>query len=145
MPGNQISMADLGLTHVALPVTNLDKTIEFYHKYARMDVVHRRSDPTGEEVAWLTDHTRPFVIVLLQEPKVEHQLLPPAHLGVACASREEVDRLCQQAQQENCLNQGPADAGEPIGYWAYLNDPDGHILEITYGQKVAFTVEQANA
>ncbi|WP_218079567.1 VOC family protein [Anthocerotibacter panamensis] len=134
-------MSDLGLTHVALPVTNLDASIAFYAKYARMQVVHHRHDPsTGIRVAWVTDQTRPFVIVLIEQPQVEHPLLPSAHLGVACISRAEVDRLCALAQDEGRLCNGPADAGPPVGYWAYLADPDGHTLELTFGQEVAFTV-----
>jgi catechol 2,3-dioxygenase-like lactoylglutathione lyase family enzyme len=136
-------VSDLGFTHVALPVTDMDANIEFYGRYARMSVVHRRREEDGLEVAWLSDGTRPFVIVLLQKPSVEHRLLPPAHLGVACESRAEVDRLAEMARSEGCLNDGPADAGPPIGYWAFLASPDGHILELSYGQQVAFTVEQA--
>ena len=87
-------MVDLGLTHVALPVSHLNDSITFYTTYARMQVVHRRTVPaTGFEVAWLSDKTRPFVIVLSERSQVDHPLVPPAHLGVACESREEVDRL----------------------------------------------------
>jgi catechol 2,3-dioxygenase-like lactoylglutathione lyase family enzyme len=58
-------MVDRGLTHVALPVSNLNESIAFYATYARMQVVHRRTVPTtGFEVAWMSDTTRPFVIVL---------------------------------------------------------------------------------
>lgn len=136
-------MSDIGFTHVALPVTNLDATIDFYRKYARMEVVHRRQEEDGMEVAWITDQTRPFVIVLLEKETVESPLSPPTHLGVACETREEVDRRCNQARAEGCLSNGPEDAGEPIGYWAFLTSPDGHILELSYGQEVTFTVEQA--
>ena len=55
---------DVGLTHVALPVEHWNETIEFYAEFARMEVVHERGEP-GERVAWISDHTRPFVIVLL--------------------------------------------------------------------------------
>lgn len=136
-------MSDLGFTHVALPVTDLDANLAFYERYARMKVVHRRQEEDGLEVAWITDETRPFVIVLLQKPAVEHHLWSPAHLGVACESREEVDRLCTLARTEGCLTNGPADAGPPIGYWAFLTSPDRHILELSHGQEVTFTVEQA--
>lgn len=136
-------MSDIGFTHVALPVTNLDASLAFYKKYARMDAVHRRTEEDGKAVAWITDHTRPFVIVLLEKDAIEHKLLPPAHLGVACESREEVDRRCAEARAEGCLSEPPSDAGEPIGYWAFVTDPDGHILELTYGQKVTFTVEHS--
>ncbi|MGA7935389.1 MAG: VOC family protein [Kovacikia sp.] len=134
-------MADLGLTHIALPVTDLDASIAFYRKYARMSVIHHRVDHPGQAVAWITDHTRPFIIVLIQQPTVEHPLLSPAHLGFACETREEVDHLCAQAKAEGQLKDGPTDSGPPVGYWAFLKDPNGHILELSYGQEVAFTVE----
>jgi catechol 2,3-dioxygenase-like lactoylglutathione lyase family enzyme len=130
-------MYDRGLTHIALPVKRLDTSIAFYAKYARMQVVHRR---TG--VVWLSDKTRPFVIVLAERPEVEHAL-SFGHLGVGCASREEVDRLCDLARGEGRLIKGPVDAGPPIGYWAFIRDPDDHTLEVSFGQEVGLTVEQA--
>ncbi|AGY59844.1 VOC family protein [Gloeobacter kilaueensis] len=137
-------MSDKGLTHVALAVSNLDASIAFYGRYAQMQVVHRRKDPVnGTPVAWITDQTRPFVIVLIEQPPVKHPLLPPSHLGVACGSREEVRHLCDQAREEGCLKAGPDDYGPPVGYWAFLSDPDGHILELSHGQEVAYTVEQS--
>lgn len=136
-------MVDVGLTHIALPVRDLDASIAFYAKYAQMQVVHRRIDPTTHSsVAWLSDRTRPFVIVLLQQPTVEHPLLPFGHLGVGCATREAVDQLCAQARHEGCLLRGPEDAGYPVGYWAFIADPNGHTLELACGQEVALKVEQ---
>ena len=88
-------MSDLGLTHVALPVTDPDASVAFYERYATMKVVHRRRDPaTGTSVVWLSDLTRPFVIVLVEAERVEGGLGGFAHLGVACESRAEVDRRC---------------------------------------------------
>ncbi len=135
-------MSDLGLTHVALPVSNLDASIAFYSKYARMQVVHQRTDSsTGARVAWISDRTRPFVIVLIEVPTVEHRLLPLAHLGVGCASRGEVERICAEAGSEGRLLSGPTDSGYPIGYWAFIRDPDGHTLELSFGQEVGLAVE----
>jgi catechol 2,3-dioxygenase-like lactoylglutathione lyase family enzyme len=37
-------MSDLGLTHVALSVRNLNESIAFYTTYAAMKVVHQRVD-----------------------------------------------------------------------------------------------------
>lgn len=106
-----------------------------------MEVVHRRSDPTtGSDVAWISDRTRPFVIVLIQLPKVDLPLAPLSHLGVGCASREEVDRLCAAARAEGVLRAGPVDSPAPVGYWAFLSDPDGHTLELSYGQEVGLAV-----
>ncbi len=131
-------MTDVGLTHVALEVTSLDASIEFYAVYARMSVVHRR-----EGVVWLSDGTRAFVIVLIESERVRGPLRPFAHLGVACESHAEVDRLCEIARGDQLLLGGPTESGRPVGYWAFLRDPDGHTLEISFGQEVGTTVEEA--
>ncbi|ACC84384.1 VOC family protein [Nostoc punctiforme] len=137
-------MSDLGFTHIALAVTNIDASISFYAKYAQMKVVHRRTDQTTHvDVAWISDLTRPFVIVLIKAAKVEGSLSPQSHLGVAYQNCEAIDCLCNEARAEEILLDGPNDWGFPVGYWAYIRDPDGHTLEISYGQEISFTVEQA--
>ena len=138
-------MADVGFTHVALPVTDLDASIAFYGQYTRLRVVHRRAQATapGREVAWLSDATRPFVLVLVGAPAVERPLGPFAHLGIACASRDEIEQLCALAKSAGCLRGEPRDTGGPAGFLAILDDPDGHTLELSYGQDVGFAVEQA--
>jgi catechol 2,3-dioxygenase-like lactoylglutathione lyase family enzyme len=109
-----------------------------------MQVVHQRIDAeTGEAVAWLCDRTRPFVIVLIQTSTVASVLSPLAHLGVGCQSREIMDSLCEKARQEGVLLQDPKDSGYPVGYWAFLRDPDGHTLELSYGQEIGLTVEKS--
>jgi catechol 2,3-dioxygenase-like lactoylglutathione lyase family enzyme len=129
---------DVGLTHVALPVSDLDNSIAFYAQYAKMEVVHRRT-----EVVWLSDKTRPFVLVLILSADVPFPLVPFAHLGVACHSRDEVDRLTDTAREDQCLIAGPMDYGPPVGYWAFVRDPDGHTLELSFGQEVGATVAEA--
>ncbi|MCH2172242.1 VOC family protein [Myxococcota bacterium] len=131
-------MVDVGFTHVALTVTDLDRSIDFYARYAELKVVHRRP-----EVVWLSDALRPFVIVLAKQSNVEHPLKPFAHLGVACATREEVDRRAEMAKNDDCLIGGPMDSGPPVGYWAFLSDPDGHTLELSFGQDVGEAVKEA--
>ena len=128
-------MSDVGLTHVALPVTSLERSIAFYVAYAAMQVVHQR-----EGTVWLSDRTRPFVIVLIEAPSVDAPLLPIAHLGVGCPTRDDIDRLCEKARSEGVLIEGPTDYGPPVGYWAFFRDPDGHTLELSHGQDVALTL-----
>ncbi|OYQ62078.1 bleomycin resistance protein [Pseudanabaena sp. SR411] len=136
-------MIDIGLTHIALPVANIENSIKFYATYAEMQIVHRRIDQeSGAEVVWLSDRTRPFVIVLIQTKSVQPVLLPFAHLGVGCRSRESMDALCAIARQEGVLIQEPKDSGYPIGYWTFLRDPDGHTLELSYGQEIGLIAKQ---
>ena len=131
-------MTDIGLTHVALPATDLDASIAFYATYANLRVVQRRPG-----VVWLGDGMHPFVIVLIELEKVEHPLRPLGHVGVACESREEVNRLCEKARAEGILVDGPEDYGPPVGYWGFVRDPDGHTLEVSHGQDVQLTVAAA--
>ncbi len=134
--------ADVGFSHVALAVSDPERSIDFYARYAGMQVVHRRTEPSRETVVWLSDLTRPFVIVLI-ETAVSHRLGGYAHLGVGCAARADVDRLCALAESEGRTVSGPYDSGPPVGYWAIIADPDGHNLELSYGQEVGLTVEHA--
>jgi lactoylglutathione lyase len=138
-----IAMPDLGLTHVALTAHDLDASIAFYEKYARMAVVHRRARE-GVRSVWLTDHTRPFVIVLVEAAdQQDHPLGPFGHLGVACASREEIDRLYAEACREGRPTRAPVDAGYPVGYTTRIADPDGHSLELSFGQELGLAVQAA--
>jgi len=134
-------MADLGLTHVALTSTDLAASIDFYERYAAMTVVHRRHDAeTHRNVVWMSDGRRVFVIVLLETERKTAELTGLAHLGVACRSRDEVDRLCELARREAREHIGPMDYGYPVGYWAVIVDPDGHNLEVSYGQEVGLVL-----
>jgi catechol 2,3-dioxygenase-like lactoylglutathione lyase family enzyme len=144
---------DQGITHIALPVSDLSVSLDFYARFARMQVVHQRSDAdSGTSVAWISDLTRPFVIVLIEVPALSDT--PGAasserlggmycHIGLGVESRAEVDELCARARTESRDVVGPLDSGPPVGYWAYIVDPDGHNLEISFGQEVGLTVEQA--
>ena len=129
-------MSDIGLTHVALPVRSIDASVAFYAKYANMHAVHRRRG-----VVWISDQTRPFALVLIETSSAISPLLPIAHLGVGVASHDEVDRLCRLARASQCLIREAEDSGPPVGYWALIRDPDGHTLEIAYGQELGRTVE----
>ena len=132
---------DNGLTHVALGVEDLDRSIAFYRTFADMDVVHERLDQeTGHRVAWISDLTRPFVIVLMQNDGPAAPLGGFNHLGIGVESRAEVDRRVAEAQAAGHPVLGPLDYGPPVGYWAIVVDPDGHNLELAHGQEVGLTV-----
>jgi len=136
-------MTDLGLTHVAFSVRDLDASVAFYRKYGGMEVVHERAGD-GIRVAWVSDRTRPFAIVLIEAAdRHDTPLGPSGHLGVACPDRATVDRLCAAAEAEGRLRKPPTDSGPPVGYWAFLADPDGNTLELSHGQEVGLTVERA--
>ncbi|MBC5810964.1 MAG: VOC family protein [Candidatus Eremiobacteraeota bacterium] len=129
-------MSDVGWTHVALYAHDIDAIVDFYARYARMSVVHSRRTADGGRVVTLSDRTRPFMLVLMQSRRkqIRNSLGPSAHLGVALPSRDIVDERCELARGEKRLRAGPTDSGPPAGYWALIADPDGHMLQISFGQ-----------
>lgn len=85
---------DVGFTHVAFTVRCLASSIDFYTRYTAMTVIHQREPglPSARKVAWLSDRTRPFALVLVQsDDPADTPLGPFGHLGVACATQAEID------------------------------------------------------
>lgn len=135
---------DRGLSHIALTVRDVARSIAFYRDFADFEVVHQRGTP-GRRVVWLSDLRRPFALVLVESASDDVRLGGVAHLGIACESREQVDRLCGSARTAGWLRREPEDGGAPVGYWALLQDPDGHNVELSFGQDVAAEVRRAKS
>jgi predicted lactoylglutathione lyase len=122
----------------------MNASLDFYREFAGMHVVHRRRRHQTE-VVWISDQRRPFVVVLMEATTIEGRLSGTAHLGIGCESRERVDELCRAAARQGCLSLGPQDAGPPVGYSALLQDPDGHNLELSFGQEIGVAIESATS
>lgn len=141
------------LTHIALPVRNLERQIEFYARYTTMKVVSRRTDPeTNLSTAWLANERdiRPdggarFVVVLIEgslprdvvgDDMVEEYtfLTSISHLGMSLDTREDVDRVAAMAKVDGTLVLGPMYRNEIVGYICLLRDPDGNNVEFSVDQ-----------
>ena len=125
-------------THVALLVSDVDKTADFYIKYCGLKVVERRLDPkTGFRVIWLGQNLN-FVIVAFEGEKkpVQSVVKPLSHLGFSLSSKEAVNQISEIAKEEDLLNYGPAYIDEVVGYICEILDPDGNSLEFSFGQKL---------
>ncbi len=126
------------LTHVALGVRDLDRTIAFYRRHVALHVVHERVDG-GMRVVWLAERPTDvdFVIVLMPVPAGPRP--GPGtlkHLGFAVGSRAEVDAAARAARAEGILRIEPTDAGPIVGYFCIVEDPDGNQVEFSYGQPI---------
>ena len=133
-----MAISDKGLTHVALECCSLKRSLDFYARFGNFQVVHSR-----DGIAWISDHTRAFAIVLAEVDEV-HPLGPFPHLGFACGDRTEFDRLLQLAREEGRLRSGPEETGGPAGTYAFIDDPDGNTFEISIAQSVEVAVLSAN-
>lgn len=135
-------------THIALPVGDLDKSIEFYTKLTPLVVVERFQDADGES-AWLSNDKQvetPFVLVLVSFNKDKGGQLgllkPFAHLGVEVPERQDVDDIAAKAKELGCLHWEPQYVNEVVGYVCALTDPDGNVIEISHDQRVFSTVRK---
>lgn len=125
------------LTHVALHVADLDASIAFYTEFCGLGIVHDRLNDEGGRVVWLAEpgNERTFIFVLIgggrprPQPKGDYR-----HLGFACASREEVDRIAARARESGRLAWPPREEPFPVGYYCGVADPDGSMVEFSYGQ-----------
>lgn len=137
---------DIGLTHLALVVRDLESSRRFYETFAGLTLVHQRTAGASlKAVAWMADPHSKFAVVLVESTELADTPLGPfGHLGLACASKADVDRMAALADTQGILRSPPTDSGHPVGYWTYISDPDGNTLELSYGQQIQFTVAAPN-
>jgi catechol 2,3-dioxygenase-like lactoylglutathione lyase family enzyme len=122
-----------------------DKSIAFYRRYAGMEVIHQREPgiPDARKVAWLSDRTRPFALVLVQADTVTDTPLGHfGHLGVACATREEIDRKTEMAMRTAYYEKRRKTWATPSVYYVFCR-PDGNTLELSFGQRVGLEAIRA--
>tara|TARA_A100001037_G_scaffold141785_1_gene128566 strand:+ start:180 stop:572 length:393 start_codon:yes stop_codon:yes gene_type:complete len=127
-----------GLTHLALPCNDLDATIKWYEKYTPLRKTHHRQDSEGA-VAWLSPQESGIVLVFIQKNDTSEPipvLSPLAHLGIAVDSTEEVDQIAARGESDGCLAWEPRQESDPVGYICALSDPDGNLVEFSYGQEI---------
>ncbi|MDQ6727793.1 MAG: VOC family protein [Actinomycetota bacterium] len=116
-------------------MTDLDKSIAFYEKWAGMKLEGQLNDPMGVRGARLAQKAGGFVLSLLAGP-MPMPMPGVMHLGFDCASKADVDKVATDAKAAGILTFGPVDSGTELGYQAYITDPDGNNLEFSFGQKV---------
>lgn len=125
------------LTHVALHVSDLDKSIDFYTTYCELHISHDRSDVHGGRVVWMSEAGREheFIFVMISGgPKRPVLDADFAHLGFALGSRDAIDRIAERGRAGGCLAWEPRQEAYLVGYYCGLSDPDGQVVEFSYGQ-----------
>jgi catechol 2,3-dioxygenase-like lactoylglutathione lyase family enzyme len=124
------------LTHLALHVRDLEACIAFYSTYCSMRVVHERL-AAGQRVVWMAEPGREtsFIFVLMSGGMGHTQAATDySHLGFALDSRAAVDAVADRARTAGDLVWEPRQEPYPVGYYCGLRDPDGHMIEFSYGQ-----------
>lgn len=124
------------LTHFALAVRDLKASIAFYEIYCGMRIVHDRQR-NDDRVVWLAEEGREQELILVLMEGVPR---PPqgeknySHFGFALGSRGEVDAIAQRAEAAGILAWPAVQEDYPVGYYCGVADPDGNVVEFSYGQ-----------
>ena len=123
-------------THITFAVSDFERSIAFYRDLCGLDIVRDRRLEGGTTV-WLgpatpSDRLPQYAFVIVEGP-VKNRL---DHLAFQCDSRAEVDQKAEQGRQLGLLAQDQQDDGGSVAYHCKLRDPDGHLVEFTYGQPI---------
>ena len=124
------------LTHLAIHARDLTACVSFYQRFCAMAVCHEREVP-GSRVVWLAEpgREREFIIVLIDGGRDREQAEDDfGHFGFAVDSREAVDELAALAEADGLLVWLPREEPYPVGYYCGVRDPNGNIVEFSYGQ-----------
>jgi len=121
-------------THVTINVSDLTRSVEFYTSLCGLSIVRDRR-LEGRHNVWLGPRPKAgedpaFVLVMVQD-KVTTRL---DHFGFQCESRAEVEQIAEIGRAQDALVEPPTDVGGVVGYFTMIRDPDGHLIEFTYGQ-----------
>lgn len=121
-------------THITITVSSMERSVEFYRSMCGLEIVRDRRREGGGTV-WLgyrpEANEDPSFVLVLMEGEVTDRL---DHFGFQCDSRGQVDSIADQARARSILVHAPQDSGGSVGYWTIISDPDGHMVEFTFGQ-----------
>ena len=135
------------MTHIALHVRDLEASRAFYEEYCGVRAYNKGGMP-GRRTLWLAEPGLEdrFVYVLFDGSKVEPQAQGDfSHVGLSVETREDVDAIAALGKERGILAYGPLEQPYPVGYLCMLRDPDGRLVEFSYGQPLNGFGEDGNA
>jgi len=122
------------LTHFALHVRDLPACVAFYRRFCGLRMVRERD---GGAVVWLAEagrESRLVLVLLAGGPGHDQRADDYSHLGFALASRDAVDAIAAEAEAAGLLIWPAREEPYPVGYYCGVRDPDGRMVEFSYGQ-----------
>ena len=131
-------------THLAMHVRDLEACVDFYETYAQMHLTHDRVND-GKRVVWLAEpgKEKDFIVVLIPGGPGREQISTDySHLGFALDSKEAVDAIANKARSDGILEWEPRQEPYPVGYYCGIRDPDGNLVEFSFGQPLGPSTEK---
>ena len=126
-----------GLWHLALKVTDLNRSQSFYKTLFGMRVVWH-PDPENIYLSSGQDNLALHQIPLSEIGQYKQgsgQYLD--HLGFIVETPDTVDRLCREAEQAQATIVKRPTGHRDGSYSCYLTDPDGNIVQVLYEPNIS--------
>ncbi|HVE45651.1 MAG TPA: VOC family protein [Acidimicrobiales bacterium] len=131
--GSPVASGTSRITHLALPVTDLKRSTEFYQRWASLEIEPGLSHPVEDgSMVRLTDKSGSFALMLVKSRDVV-PLAGTGHIGVSLDSDEQVTTVAEAAASEGFRTLDSEARPGPLGLSAFISDPDGHQVEFYHG------------
>jgi lactoylglutathione lyase len=133
MSGDGIRGIHFRIRHTMLPVSDLDRTMDFYTRLLGMDIMRLR-EPPGQRVGYLgygSEDDGPAFELIQSGPAGAGQV--PSWAGHFALYVSDLYKLCETLKKEGVRftrEPEPNRPGSP-DLVAYILDPDGYTIELT--------------
>lgn len=126
MAGSFVLQAKQELNHVALKVTDMNRSVHFYHEVIGLPVTRTRGPEGNPDAVWLPG---------VQLVKGDAGLNPSGTLDHVALGVENLEELCAHldasgVKVDRALSEIPGPDGKPFALAAFYYDPDGNRLEV---------------
>ena len=115
-----------GLSHIAIAVTNLDRTLAFYKKVFDVEVMYHK-----ETFLQVTTPGSSDIIVFEKKNADYGRTGGITHFGFRLRNAEDIDEMAERISEAGgtIIDKGEFVPGEP---YIFFKDPDGYEVEIFY-------------
>ena len=115
-----------GLSHIAIAVSDLDRTLAFYKNVFDVEVMYHK-----ENFLQVTTPGSNDIIVFEQKKADYGHTGGIAHFGFRLINAQDIDEMAARVSQAGgiIINKGEFVPGEP---YIFFKDPDGYEVEIAY-------------
>ena len=118
----------LGLTHLALTVSDLNRSFQFYHDVFGMLAIYREPRFSQAQTPGTQD------VLVLEEGEAGDEIGKSGgikHFGFRLTDARDIDKAAKSIAQAGgkILNRGEFVPGEP---YVFFEDPDGYEVEVWY-------------
>ena len=115
-----------GLSHIAIAVSDLERTLAFYQKVFEVEVMYHKENFLQVTTPGSND------IIVFEKKKADYgQTGGIAHFGFRLRNAEDIDEMAARISEAGgtIIDKGEFVPGEP---YIFFKDPDGYEVEIAY-------------